>query len=83
MQEIEYIFCFYHTIFFSCSKRCKIKFYRVSNNTKAAKISALLSGKLEKNEYLAGKDLALKPGPTEKIQINISISSNYYYRIKK
>ena len=38
---------------------------------KAAKISALLSGKLEKNEYLTGKDLALKAGPTEKIQINI------------
>ena len=71
MQEIEYIFCFYQTILFSCSKRCKIKFYTISNNTKAAKVSALLSGKLEKNEYLTGEGLALKPGPTGKNQISI------------
>ena len=32
MQEIEYIFCIHHTVLFSCSKRCQIKFYTLSNN---------------------------------------------------
>ena len=32
MQKIEYVSYIYHTILFSCSKRCQIKFYTLSNN---------------------------------------------------
>ena len=32
MTKIKYISCIYHRISFFCSKRCKIKFYTLSNN---------------------------------------------------
>ena len=39
---------------------------------KAAKISALSSGKLEKYEYLTGKDLGYKPDPIQKTKFEHS-----------
>ena len=161
MQEIEYISCIFHTILFSCSKRCYIKFYTLSNNEdshqniainhsadidykevmniyrectykpysfltidttlpadipfrfrknhirfiikmtltdeinvladkikanqaqynldrEAAKISALSSGELEKNEYLTGEDLGYKPGVVEQNRFEYSPLGNVF-----
>ena len=41
-------------------------------NREAAKISALLSKELDKDEYLTGEDLGYKPGVLEKVKFEYS-----------
>lgn len=64
----------------------RIKANKAQNNLdrETAEISTLLSGQLDKYEYLSSQDLAPKPELIEKkTSVMFSVSSDYYQGVKK
>ena len=47
---------------------------------KAAKISALSSGNLDKNKYLTGEDLNCKPSTVQQAKFDYSLLNNFFIK---
>ena len=57
MQKAKYFTCVYHSVLFSCSKRCQIKFntlfdYEINNNKKLQNIAINHSAEIDHKDFI-------------------------------